>query len=54
MDRHPAHRDVLAQMLAPFGQGDVERGSGFGGRPQKELVEIAHAVRTADSLGGPI
>ena len=44
MDRHPAHRDVLSEMLAALGQGDVERGArGFGIR-EEQLVEIAHAI----------
>ena len=42
--RHTAHRDVVAEMLAAFGQRDVER---FGRRNrvvEEQLVEIAHPV----------
>ena len=44
MDRHATHGDVLALMLAAFGQRDVQRfGSGHG-IVEKHLVKIAHAV----------
>ncbi len=44
MDRHAAHRDVGAQMLAALGQGDAERARGDFGVLEEQLVEIAHAV----------
>ncbi len=41
---HAAHGDIFAQMLAAFGQRDVE-GPGGGHRiVEEELLEIAHAV----------
>ena len=44
MDRHAAHRDVGAQMLAALGQRDAERARGDLGVVEEQLVEIAHAV----------
>ncbi len=44
MDRHTAHGDVLAEMLAALGQRDAERPAGDGGILEEQLVEIAHAV----------
>ena len=44
MDRHPAHRDRRAIMLAPAGQRDVERGRRRFGIIEEEFEEIAHAV----------
>jgi malate dehydrogenase (oxaloacetate-decarboxylating)(NADP+) len=44
MDRHAAHRDVLALMLAALGQRDAERAAGDFRVLEEQLVEIAHAV----------
>ena len=41
--RHAAHGDVLALVLAPFGEGDVERRGGLDRVIEEQLVEIAHA-----------
>jgi hypothetical protein len=44
MHRHATHRDIIAQMLAPFGQRDIKR-LGSGHRIiEKQLVKIAHAI----------
>ena len=42
--RHTAHRDVLTQMLAAFGQRDVQRLRCCHGIVKKHFVEIAHAI----------
>jgi len=44
LDRHAAHRDVHALMLAALGQDDAERLGGDLGVLEKQLVEIAHPV----------
>ena len=44
MDRHAAHRDIVAGVLAALGQRDVERLGGGGGIVEEQLVEIAHAI----------
>ena len=44
MDRHAAHGNVLAQMLAALGQGDAERARGDFRVLEEQLVEVAHAV----------
>ena len=44
VDRHAAHRNVLARMFAALGEGDVERRCRLHGVVEKHLVEIAHAV----------
>ena len=44
MERHAAHRDVVAICLAAFGERDVERCGGLDRIVVKEFVEIAHAV----------
>ena len=44
VDRHAAHRDVGAGMLAALRQRDVEGGGGGDRVVEEELVEIAHAV----------
>ncbi len=44
MDRHAAHRDVLAEMLAALGERDAERARGDFGVLEEQFVEIAHAV----------
>ena len=43
MDRHAAHRDVRAEMLAAPGQRDVERRRGLGRVVEEQFVEVAHA-----------
>ena len=53
MDRHPAHGDVLAQVLAALGEHDAERLRGGDGVVEEQLVEIAHAVEQhAVGIGG--
>ncbi len=42
--RHAAHLDVVAEMLAALGEGDIERRRGFHRVVEEQLVEIAHAV----------
>ena len=44
MDRHAAHRDVPAEMLAAFGEHDAERARGDLGILEEQFVEIAHPV----------
>ena len=44
MDRHAAHGNVLAEMLAALGERDAERARGDRGVLEEQLVEIAHAV----------
>jgi hypothetical protein len=44
VDRHTAHGDVGAEMLAALGQGDVEGGRGGLGVGKEHLVEVAHPV----------
>ena len=44
MHGNPAHGHVLAGLLAPFGQRDVEGARGGDGVVEEQLVEIAHAV----------
>ena len=43
-DRHAAHGDVLAQMLATLGERDAESARGDFRVLEEQLVEIAHAV----------
>ena len=43
-DRHAAHRDVVAQMLAALGQHDAERARGGLRIVEEQFVEIAHAI----------
>ena len=45
VDRHAAHWDVFAKMLAAFGQRDVEGFGRLGGILEKQLVEIAHPIK---------
>ncbi len=53
VDRHAAHRDVLAQMLAALGERDAERARGDGRVVEEQLVEIPHAVeQEAIGIGG--
>ena len=53
VDGHTAHGNILAQVLAAFGQGDAE-GTGRDLRILKEqLVKIAHPVKQqAARVGG--
>ena len=44
MDRHAAHADVFAQMLAALGQHDAQSRAGDLGVLEEQLVEIAHAI----------
>ena len=44
MDRDPAHWNVLTQVFAAFGQGNVERAGRADCIIEKKLVEIAHPV----------
>jgi len=44
LDRHAAHRNVAAEMLAALGQHDVERAARDLGVGEEQLVEIAHPV----------
>ena len=44
MDRHAAHRDRLAVMLAARGQRDVEAGRGDLGVVEEQFEEVAHPV----------
>ena len=44
LDRNAAHRDVAIEMLAALGQHDAERAAGDLGVPEKQFVEIPHAV----------
>ena len=53
VDRHAAHRDVGALMLAALGQRDAERARGDLGVVEEHLVEIAHPVeQQAIRIGG--
>ncbi len=53
VDRHAAHGDVLAQMLAALGQHDAERLRGRHRILEEQLVEIAHPVeQQAVRIGG--
>src|ERR1051326_7738949 len=44
MHRHAAHGDVVAQMLAPLGQRDVEGSGRLHRILEEQLVKITHAV----------
>ena len=44
LHRHAAHRDIVSQMLAAFGQHDAERLAGCLRVRKEHLVEIAHPV----------
>ena len=44
LDRHAAHRNVAAKMLAALGQHDAERARGDFGVVEEHFVEIAHPV----------
>ena len=53
LDRHAAHRNVLAEMLSALGQHDAECTARDFGIPEKQLVEIAHPVeQEAVRIGG--
>ena len=44
LDRHAAHRNVAAEMLAALGQDDAERAGRDFGIVEEQFVEIAHPV----------
>ncbi len=44
LDRHAAHRNVLAQILAALCQHDAERARGGFGVVEEQFVEVAHPV----------
>ncbi len=44
MDRHAAHGNILAQMLAALGERDAECRRGFHCIIEEQLVKIAHAI----------
>ena len=52
--RHAAHGNVLAQVLAAFGQRDIEGLGGQAGIVEEELVEIAHAIEQEAVRVGPL
>ena len=53
LDRHAAHRNILALMLAALGQHDAERAAGNFGVLEEHFVEIAHPVeQKAVGIGG--
>ena len=53
LDRHAAHRDVHALMLAALGQHDAERLRGDLGVLEEQFVEIAHPVEQQQAgMGG--
>ncbi len=45
LDRHAAHRNIVAQMFAALGQHDAERLGGDLGVREEQFVEIAHPVK---------
>ena len=53
VDRHAAHRDRLAVMLAARGQRDVERRRGGPGVVEEQFEEIAHPVEQQASRPPP-
>ena len=53
LDRHAAHADVLALVLAALGQHDAERAAGDFRVREEQFVEIAHAIeQQAIGIGG--
>jgi hypothetical protein len=53
MHRHPAHRNILAAMLAALRQHDAKRAARHLGVVEEQLVEIAHPVeQQAIRIGG--
>ena len=44
VDRHAAHGDVLALVLAALGERDAEGAGGRFGILEEQLVEVAHAI----------
>ena len=54
MNRHPAHRDVIAEMFAALCQRDAKRARGDDSVVEEQLVEIAHPVEEqAIRIGRP-
>ncbi len=52
-DRHAAHRNVLAEMLAALGQDNVERARGDFRIGEEQFVEVTHPVeQKAIRIGG--
>ena len=51
MDRHAAHRDRLAVILAARGQRDVEAGRRDLGVVEEQFEEVAHAVEEQSIAG---
>ena len=45
MGRHAAHGDLLAAMLPPEGQRDIQGSGGGFGIGEEKLIEIAHAEK---------
>jgi hypothetical protein len=43
--RHAAHGDVLTQMFATLGQGNIKGCSGLNRIIEEQLIEIAHAIK---------
>ncbi len=53
LDRHAAHGDVLAAMLAALGEHDAERAARHLRVTEEQLVEVAHPVeQQAVRIGG--
>ena len=53
LDRHAAHRNVAAEMLAALGEHDAERPAGDLRIGEEQLVEVAHPVeQQAIRIGG--
>ena len=53
LDRHAAHADVFALVLAPFGEDDAERPARDLRVVEKQLIEIAHPVKQAGNRDWP-
>ena len=45
MHGHAAHGDIVAQMPAPFGQGDIQGLGRLYRVIEEHFIEIAHAVK---------
>jgi hypothetical protein len=44
LDRHAAHRDIAAEMLAALGQDNAEGAGSHPGVVEEQFVEVAHPV----------
>ncbi len=52
-NRHAAHRNVLAAMLAAPGEGDAQRTRRGLGVLEEKLVEVSHAIEQQEAgVGG--